>query len=136
MVGWAAVRLAERIDTCIEAEITRQQSNTSDKAEHDIDTPLTTAQLIDNFMDVPSTEAVIILTCIAPSVVCYCGLPVAKYKIKKATSLFQGQWFLHCLHDHINDTQCSFYRLIRAPPAWATQADWPNNTNDVRLYCL
>ena len=57
---------------------------------------------------------------------------MAKYKIKKATSMFRGQCFFWFPRDRGNDTQCSFYRLIGAPPAWAT----PDTTNSVQLYCL
>ena len=31
---------------------------------------------------------------ITPSIVCYCGLPVARYKIRKWSSRWYGEWFL------------------------------------------
>ena len=44
------------------------------------------APLVDTVTDMPVTEAIIDAAEIAPSVVCYCSLPVARYKVRKLTS--------------------------------------------------
>ena len=48
---------------------------------------------------------------LAPSIVCYCGLPAARYKIRKRSSRWYGEWFIRCPRNHRTDVQCSFFRL-------------------------
>ena len=64
-------------------------------------------------IDMPVAEAVEANDAfeLAPSIVCYCGLPVARYKIHKRTSRWYGEWFIRCPRNHRTEDQCSFFRL-------------------------
>ena len=75
-----------------------------DEAKHG-----THAPLIETAMDTSVSEAITKVVEIAPSVVCYCRLPVARYKVRKPTSIYQGQYFLRCPRNHCTNNQCSFF---------------------------
>ena len=75
--------------------------------------PDTHMPTMEDNVDVPVAEVAEVNDAVelAPSIVCYCGLPVARYKIRKRSSRWYGEWFIRCPRNHRTDVQCSFFRL-------------------------
>ena len=69
------------------------EPNTNMPIETDMHTPTVKASINVLVAEVAEvTDALELML----SIICYCGLPVAQYKIHKQTSQWYGEWFIWC----------------------------------------
>ena len=114
-IGRVSVVISEFIDS--RSAHKPQRDDTPCIAEADTRAPTiepdTRAPTIETDIDVPVAKVAEVTNALklAPSIVCYCGLPVARYKIHKRTSRWYGEWFIRCPRNHRTEDQCSFFRL-------------------------